>query len=313
MQASPSVNKNRPNFFVRLLDNPIVLKELKGRMRGRQGATLLTVYLGLLSLFIVMVYLFLEYEGGLSQGSPDFLQKAGKALFGTVVLTELLLIAFIAPALTSGAISSERERQTFDLLRVSLLSPRHLIMGKLGSAAAYLLLLIFTAIPIQSLAFFLGGVGMEEMLVSILMLVVSAFFFCALGLYFSTIAKRPLTATIFSYAALLLPVLFLVLLFFLVLSSAYALDEASPESQILLARFVWTLYSTNPLIAAFGGEMLLVEEHVLFVYFLPPPGRYLGALPIILLSPWLIYAIYAVTMTVLMIRLSIFYLKRYEY
>ncbi|MDD2922999.1 MAG: hypothetical protein PHQ36_12010, partial [Anaerolineales bacterium] len=66
MQASPSSNKENParlNFFKRLLDNPIIAKELKGRMRGKQGATLITVYLGLIALFIIGVYLFLENDG----------------------------------------------------------------------------------------------------------------------------------------------------------------------------------------------------------------------------------------------------------
>ena len=38
------------NPFKRILDNPVVLKELRGRMRGRQAFILLTVYLGLIPL-----------------------------------------------------------------------------------------------------------------------------------------------------------------------------------------------------------------------------------------------------------------------
>ena len=46
----------------------------------------------------------------------------GKAIFGLIVWLELVMISFTAPALTSGAIALERERQTFDLLKVTLLN-----------------------------------------------------------------------------------------------------------------------------------------------------------------------------------------------
>ncbi|MCJ7433033.1 MAG: ABC transporter permease, partial [Anaerolineales bacterium] len=196
MHSSASSIHKKPvvrwNLFSRIMDNPVITKELKGRMRGRQGFIMLTVYLMLISFFIGLVYLFLAMEGNISSGDPSYLQTIGKVVFSTVILLELLMVSFIGPALTSGAISSERERQTFDLLRTSLLSARALVFGKLSSAVVYLLLLIFTAIPVQSLAFFLGGVGMAEMVISTLMLVVSAVFFCALGLFFSSFVKRTL-------------------------------------------------------------------------------------------------------------------------
>ena len=44
------------------MDNPVITKELKGRMRGRQGFTMLTVYLALISFFIGLVYVFLAGE-----------------------------------------------------------------------------------------------------------------------------------------------------------------------------------------------------------------------------------------------------------
>ncbi len=308
MPSSPSSIKEqsaRLNFFQRLLDNPIIAKELKSRMRGKQGATLITVYLVLIAIFIIIVYLILKSDGSISNGDPGFLQKMGKTLFGVVVLSELLMIGFIGPALTSGAIASERERQTFDLLRVSLLSPRDLLVGKLGSSVMYLLLLILTAIPLQSLAFIIGGVGAAEVIISIVILVVSAFLFCALGLYFSAIAKRVLTATILSYAAILLPVIIVAALFFWISSTSGPPSDV-PEIQRMWIIIILTALSTNPLTAAFLTELLLTEEHTLLIMPIPDPY-------VVLPSAWIIYVLYAVTLTVLMIWLSAFYLKRYEY
>lgn len=306
MQTSFSEVKRAPFFLARLLDNPIIAKELKGRMRGRQGATLITVYLGLLALFVALAYWFLDAEGSLSRSDPDFLQQAGKLLFGTVALSELLMIAFIGPALTSGAISSERERQTFDLLRVSLLAPRELLLGKLGSALAYLILLIFTAIPLQSLAFFVGGVGVAELLISLAMLIASAFLFCALGLYFSVVSKRAMSATALSYGTVVLPIA-LGFLFLFMFASSSPTGLSSAEERLLLLT-AWTIFSTNPLSAAVLSELMFVEERSLLLFY--PPGMHPR---LALLSPWFLYLVYAFALTAIMLALSASSLKRYEY
>ena len=172
----------KPNFIQRALDNPVVLKELRGRMRGKQAFILLTLYLGLIVTFIVIVYNTVSISSSLVW-DPGVREQAGKAVFGTVVLLELLLLSFIAPGLTAGAITAERERQTFDILRTTLLSASSFVLGKLGSSFAYLLLLILVALPLQSIAFLIGGVGFGELIISSLILVVTAIFFCTLGIF----------------------------------------------------------------------------------------------------------------------------------
>ena len=206
----------RPSLLRRAIDNPVILKELRGLMRGRRAFLLLTGYIAVLGIFIGLMYISLQAQSSFTQSDPQFRQGVGKAIFGAVVLLELLLVSFIAPALTSGAITAERERQTFDLLRTTLISARSLVFGKLGAALVYLLLLIFAALPIQSLAFLLGGVGLAELLISGLLLVVTALFFSALGLFFSSFLRRTLASTVTSYGAIVVSYIALGLAFFLV-------------------------------------------------------------------------------------------------
>jgi len=204
-------------------------------------------------------------DGTVSNGDPGFLQTVGKVIFSTVVLLELLMLGFIGPALTAGAISAEREHKTIDLLRTSLLSGRALVFGKLSSAAIFLLLLIFTAIPVESLAFFLGGVGMAEMLISTLMLVVTAVFFCTLGLFFSSFSRRTLIATVLSYASILISfIVFIIFLFFISVIGSYNNYPSTFVENIVTAA-MWFLFSTNPLYAATMSEVILVDEQSLFI------------------------------------------------
>ena len=310
MESSASSIHEKPtrwNFFSRMMDNPVITKELKGRMRGRQGFTMLTVYLALISFFIGLVYVFLATNGSISSSDPSYLQTVGKVIFSTVVLLELLMVSFIGPALTSGAISSERERQTFDLLRTSLLSARSLVFGKLGSAVVYLLLLIFTAIPVQSLAFFLGGVGMAEMVISTLMLVVSAIFFCALGLFFSSFAKRTLVATVSSYATILLSFIFLLVLLFMLSAFDSTFSSNSTVRKDMMTILFWFLFSTNPFFAAAVSEAILIEDQSLFS---TTSGFIWGTTSFPLPSPWMIYVVFYAVITILLIWLSVFFVGR---
>ena len=274
-------------------------------MRGRQGFINITCYLALISFFIVVIYVFLTTDGNISNSDPSFLQTVGKVTFSTVVLLELLMLGFIGPALTAGAISSEREHKTIDLLRASLLSARALVFGKLSSAVVFLLLLIFTAIPVESLAFFLGGVGMAEMAISTLMLVITAIFFCTLGLFFSSFSQRTLTATVFSYASILISfVVFSIFLFFI--SAIGSFNNPSTPIKNIVSISMWFLFSTNPFYAATLSEVILIDEHSLFI----TTNNLLGSSSIPLPSPWIIYVIFYVILTTILIGMSVYFVNR---
>ena len=297
----------RMGLFKRLIDNPVILKELRGRMRGGQAFTLLTIYLGLIAMFIVFIYSLIAPTYSF-RWDPSLRQEAGKAIFGTVVLLELLLVSFIAPGLTAGAITSEREHQTYEILRTTLLSARSLVLGKLGSAFAYLFLLILTAVPLQSLAFLLGGVGLGELIASGLMLVVTAVFFCTLGIFFSSLLKRTLTATVSSYAAILFSFLALVFVFFLIAyTEAISYNDPSKFTEYILILMIWVLVCTNPLMAAIMTEVILVEDQNLFY----TTNQLFGSSgPAFLPSPWIIYVLFYASLTVILILLSIYLVKR---
>jgi ABC-type transport system involved in multi-copper enzyme maturation permease subunit len=299
-----------PNVFKRMAENPVILKELRGRMRGRRAFVLLTTYLVIISLFIGAIYAILAAQSDLSYVDPSFRQNFGKIIFSSVVLFEFLMIGFIGPALTAGAITSERERQTFDLLRTTLLSARDLVFGKLGSACMYLFLLVLTALPIEALAFILGGVGIEEILVSSLMLVVNIVFFCALGLFCSSFTKRTLTATTTSYSVILLSILGLGIIttaigFYVATSNLNA--STSPVFADILLIVLWLMACTNPFSAAIVSEVYLISNQALFLIKVPLMSNISN---IYMPSPWILHIALYLALTALMIFLTILFVKR---
>lgn len=309
--TAPAPTLRAPWFkraFRSVVENPVIAKELRGRMRGRQAFITITVYLLLISAILALIYLTTMLGTGNTFWTPEFRQGLGKAVFGTVILMELSLIPFIAPGLTSGAIAAEREHRTFDLLRTTLLSARAFVLGKLGAAFAFLLLLIFAALPLESIAFMLGGVGLEELLVSTLMLIVTAVYFCTLGLFFSSLMKRVLPATVASYGSIVLGLLLLAVVIFVmgILDLSYNNNHISNFWRDFISVSAWVLLSTNPLFAAGMSEVLLVDNQELFFTNQP----FVSNSALVVPSPWIIYTVVMLFQTFLMIWWSIRAVRR---
>ncbi len=138
---------------MRYLDNPILQWELQ-RIRQspwRPGRW----FSEHLSAFGQMALLAVILGCGLICG---FLLADASEYIGLILSFAAAIPAWIAPALTAVAIAGERERGTFDLLRVTLLSEKDIILGKLGACLARLwpgFLVLVLLIPFQ---FLWGGI-----------------------------------------------------------------------------------------------------------------------------------------------------------
>jgi ABC-type transport system involved in multi-copper enzyme maturation permease subunit len=297
--------------------NPVSIKDLRGRMRGSRAFVVLTVYLLLMSGFVTLLYTV--YMSSLSNVyTPPDRQLLGKFVFGGVVGIEMLLVCFITPAFTVGAISGERERQTYDLLRTTLLTERALVLGKLFSSLSYVFLLLLAALPLQSLAFLLGGVAVEEVLIATLLLMVTSFLFSAAGIFFSSMMRRTLGATVLTYAFVLLMTLGLPILLFplLILSGSFFGYSNTPiELQIVLAYVFGLLIASNPVATMIATEVILVSNQSLF-YFTVPFTNYASAsyTPINapFISPWIPFTLFASGLAVVLVLLSIANIRRRE-
>jgi ABC-type transport system involved in multi-copper enzyme maturation permease subunit len=314
--AQPPTPASAPSLFDRLVLNPVVLKELRGRMRGARAFIVLTVYLVLMSGFVLLLY-NLYSAASTTPYNASSRGLVGKVVFFGVVGIELLLVSFIAPAFTVGALSGERERQTFDLLRTTLLSARSLVLGKLGSSLSFVMLLLFAAVPLQSMAFLLGGVAIEEVLVANLLLAVTAWMFCSAGVFFSSLMRRTLGATVLTYAFVLLCVLALPLLMVPVFLFGSFLSFGSGLTvwtQAFLLYAFWVLVMTNPLATVIASEVVLVNYQSLWSFSLPLTDPNTGAtlLNAPLISPWLPYTLLATIVGALLVSAAIYNVSRRE-
>jgi ABC-type transport system involved in multi-copper enzyme maturation permease subunit len=177
--------------------NPIIVKELRSRMRGPRAYITLTGVLILMALISYTLYqlVIIASTWSYSPLSPQI----GQTLFAALAVLEMMMICLITPAVTAGAISGELENLTFEMLLTTPLNPTRIVWGKLIASLSYIFLLLFAAIPIGSLVFIYGGVAPRDMLKALIVLVSTAILLGTIGIFMSTWLKRSGRATIASY------------------------------------------------------------------------------------------------------------------
>ncbi|GEM_PF-137948 len=287
--------------------NPVAVKELRGRMRGVRAFAIITVFLIMMSSFTLILYI-LQLPSIL--GARTIITgELGRVLFTGVVGAELIMIVFIVPALTAGAVAGERERKTYDLLQTTLLPAPSFLVGKMESALGYIVLLLLSAIPLQSIAFLFGGISESEVLLAFIVLAMTALILGAMGLYFSARTDRTITATIRVYTIALAVIFALPIVSVILFRTAFgravagvAVGGASPALEALSIYVDMILNSLNPVTAAYYTQQMLVNQQQMAVMSvqLQTTG---GTIPII--APWILLVVIYLILTAVLLLLAV--------
>ncbi|HXG26381.1 MAG TPA: ABC transporter permease subunit [Candidatus Binatia bacterium] len=183
----------------------IIVKELRGRMRGRRAFIVVTIHVLLLAVFAWMLQQMAEesVRGLSSYGGQATYASAtvGRQIFLGLLFLQTLMVAVLAPAATAGAISSEREHQTLDLLAVTPISSVAIVLGKLLSALAWVFILILASIPVTALVFVFGGVAPDDMVRGYVVLFATVIGLGSVGLFFSALTRRTGASTGLTFVA----------------------------------------------------------------------------------------------------------------
>jgi hypothetical protein len=113
------------------------------------------------------------------------------------------MVSMIAPSFTSGQISLEREKQTLDLLITTPLRPGAIIIGKLLTALAFVVLMVVSAIPICAIVLMYGGATIQDIVRQQALLLAVAIGFGAIGIFASALMRRTQAATVLAYSVVL--------------------------------------------------------------------------------------------------------------
>ncbi len=293
------------NLAQKLWKNPVIVKEIRTRMRGSRAFWMVSIHLVILALILGIVYVGLISTMSTS-GNVEQRRYFGKAIFGLVIALELITISFTAPALTAGMISSERERKTYDLLRVTLLPSVDLIRGKYISGLVFVFLLVFTSLPLIGPAFMIGGVSIPEVFIASIIVLVTAIAFCAMGIFFSSLFSRTLISTVFTYGLSILlifgiPFVSLIIVIVFGVSIESSARGLAPGVANVILVLGWLLVALTPLATILATEIAYLDQNtwLLFTVSMPDNAK------MTLVSPWVIYVIFYLLLSFVLLWISI--------
>lgn len=182
-------------------NNPVYKRETMVRSRSLRMPLIIFAFNGVLA---VAALLNMYQTVAQVRVSSTIQYSSFLDLYAFVATLEFLLLMFIMPALTSGSISGERERQTLELLFTTKMSPRDIVFGKLISAVEQLLVLVISSLPVVLLTFVYGSVDFKDLALLLVCFVIVAFFAGGIGILFSSLLRRSTFSNVCTYGVLLL-------------------------------------------------------------------------------------------------------------
>src|SRR5688572_21751496 len=182
-------------YFWRLIPaNPILLRVVEAGGRRRRDLFIRCGYLGLL-IFLVIFSLVSSGTGGASLSD---LAKESAGIFQRMSYLQLGLVALLAPIFTAGAITQEKDSQTYDILLSTPLSNGQIVLGSLLSRLFFVVALLVSGIPIFSITQIFGGVAISSIVKSFGIAAATAFVTGALAMAIA-VFKVGTRRTIFSF------------------------------------------------------------------------------------------------------------------
>ena len=238
------------DYLWRLLPgNPILLRVVETAGRRRRDLVIRCGYLGLLVLLVLI-----SLANGNSTTSTDLAQLAhtSTGVFQNLSYLQLGLVALLAPVFTAGAITQEKDSQTYDILLCTPLSNGQIVLGSLLSRLFFIVALLVSGIPIFSITQVFGGVLIRNIIVSFGIAAGTAFVTGAMAMAHRHVQGRH-RRTIFSFYMFI--VVYLVGGFLLDRMDyfhpvvGYDVDPANPTHPVaVLARTSW-LTGLHPFLA----------------------------------------------------------------
>ena len=235
--------------------NPIYDKEMRSEIFG-QGTLMLRLAIQIsMLLAIPMMAIFLYICKDLA---PWYISY--------VVLFNIL----IAPVFSAGSVTSERERQTLDLLLTTVTTPWQILWGKLLSSlrvssvlSCFLLWPLLLAVPLVPEY----PANLPTMLGYLIIFCLTCLTTSVLGLFCSTVFQKTITSLIATYSIILL-------LYLTPLATSYFAYEYFPDAAGTPYLIGSTI--TSPFAASFGLPLYVDDFHNMTIDWQPRQRDELG-------------------------------------
>lgn len=186
--------------------NPVLVRELRWGMPRKATYLVRTTYLSFAVFMVVGALMVVEMDRSASRVFWPFPYAA----------VQIVLVALALPPLIATALTRELEQGQLDLLRITLLRPRQILMGKTAASALVLVPALAMSLFIETVLFLysLLDCGGDIRLVLVFLIALGTLATCivyssALTIFASALSRRLTMAILGSYALSLMLYLFL--------------------------------------------------------------------------------------------------------
>jgi len=177
-----------------LVSNPLLEKDLRSTARS------LKFFLSVIGFLFVACIILLAAAADLR------LERSGtsRILFTVIFYTQAASIGLAIPAYSCTSIAGERQRRTFDLLRITSLKPWEILWGKFIAIQVFILVFVAAFLPLVAICFLYGGIDPEWLVTLYLYLLLSAAACSAFCLMLSAALSNTIKSTVVGYMFMLI-------------------------------------------------------------------------------------------------------------
>ncbi len=213
--------------------NPILVRVVTGGSRRARHLWIRGGYLGVL--LAVLLISQIGAGTGATNSLADLAKSASKT-FAAVSYVQLALMCFLAPVLTAGAITQEKDAQTFNILLTTPLSNAQIVFGSLLSRLFFVLVLLLAGLPVFCVTMLYGGVTGQEIFLSFGIAACTAILTGSLAISISMM-KVGTRRTIFSFYMAIAIYLMLVFALGLLWKRMWIPQAPATATQVAMSRF----------------------------------------------------------------------------
>ncbi len=162
--------------------NPILVKETRQAIKSRQFT---------FTFLLLLIFCWIITIGGVALVGPGiYYSAAGGVLLRAYFWVLVFPLTVVVPFGAYRSLSEEREENTYDLLRVSTLSPHQIIRGKLGSAAVQMGVYLSAVAPCIAFTYLLRGVDVVTIAVMLVYSTLASLGLSMIGLLAAALANQ---------------------------------------------------------------------------------------------------------------------------
>lgn len=174
----------------------LLRKEIVEEIRSIKA--MLIVFLLNIVLLLCVATMFYSVMNATANGYTSN-YKAVLYMYNNLIFIEFIVILIVIPLIAGAAYAKEFEKGTLELLLLTNIRTEDILTAKITRIVSFNMFLVMTTLPILSVVFSVGGVGIFDLLKYVIVVFTTTLFFGSIGVYLSVKFADSIKAVIATY------------------------------------------------------------------------------------------------------------------